>query len=367
MVLMTTLARVTLLALLIAVAVAGNLCAQPEEMTFFAQPPIPPKEMFGSAWRIFAEGPIDPGAPTRFKRIIADHHIPPLSVVYLDSPGGNLLASMELGRLIRKNGYFTEVHKKGPASKGGLLQEKLGVTTYEPLPGICASACTLSFIGGVFRWLDQKSVYGVHRFYGNSSFDADIAQVTSSAVVQYIREMGVDPELFDEMTKAGREEINILPLARLVALGAVNNGVEKARWSIESGGDFVYLKGERNTQYGFNKFMVVCSNRVLWLYVMFDPQGRGDEILTMGSQSLLIDGNPIPIAQLRTQPQRLEKGWLHADYRLTPELVQKLRMAKTVGIAFQFAPGAPMFLGFNGMELEEGRSKLNGLIATCGW
>jgi hypothetical protein len=204
----------------------------------------------------------------------------------------------------------------------------------------------------VFRWLDDKSVYGVHRFYGSSSFDADVAQVTSSAVVQYIREMGVDPDLFDEMTKAGREEINILSPPRLVALGAVNNGFARARWSIESGGDFVYLKGERNTQYGFNKFMVVCSNSALWLYVLFDPQGRGNEVLMMGSQSLFIDEKAIPIAQLRTQPQRLEKGWVHAEYRLTPELVQRLRTAKTVGIAFQFAPDAPMFLGFQGMELE---------------
>jgi hypothetical protein len=290
----------------------------------------------------------------------------PSQWVYFNSPGGNLLASMELGRLIRKNGYFTEVHKKGPVSKGGLLQEKLGVTTHDLLPGICASACSLSYIGGVFRWLDPQSVYGVHRFYGNKSFDADIAQVTSSAVIQYIREMGVDPELFDEMTKAGREEINILSPSRLGALNAVNNGVERARWSIESGGDFVYLKGERNIQHGFNKFMVVCSNSTFWLYVMFDPQGRGDEVMTMGSQSLLIDGHPIPIAQLRTQPQRQQNGWVHADYRLTPEILYKLKTAKTVGVAFQFVPDAPMFLGYDGMELEQGRSKLNGLVGTCG-
>jgi hypothetical protein len=58
---------VVLLALLVEVVLSGNVRAQPEEMTFLTQPPIPPAEIFGNAWTIFAEGPIDPGASARFR------------------------------------------------------------------------------------------------------------------------------------------------------------------------------------------------------------------------------------------------------------------------------------------------------------
>jgi hypothetical protein len=72
--------RIVLFALSITVGQVAYVRAQPAEMTFFAQPPIPPKEIFGNAWRIFAEGPIDPEAPARFKRTIVGQKIPPLSV-----------------------------------------------------------------------------------------------------------------------------------------------------------------------------------------------------------------------------------------------------------------------------------------------
>lgn len=331
--------------------------AQAQTMTFFAQPPKQPIEIFGNAWSIYADGPIDPGAPERLQKLIAANQLPPMSVLYLNSPGGNLFAGMKLGQLLRKNGFFTQVMKRGPSESAG--------GSRGPIPGVCLSACTLTYIGGVFRWLDPKAIYGVHRFFGSNSFDADAAQVTSAAVVQYIRDMGVDPDLFAEMTKAGRDEINVLARGRLESLGVVNNGAERTRWSIESTGTAMYLKGERNTQYGINKFLLVCTQGDLSLYVIFDPIGRGEEVKGLGAQSLMIDGQPIPIAQLKMRRTEIVNGWINAEYSLTPNLIQRIRAAKTVGIAFQPVYGSPVFMGFDNMELADGRQKMAGLIETC--
>jgi len=333
--------------------------AQSDAMTFIAEPPNQPVEIFGNAWKVFAAGPIDSGAPERFKKLIATNQIPPNSVILLNSPGGNVYAALELGRLIRKNRFFTEVMKPGNA------ETISGQRRFLLVPAICLSACTLSYIGGTFRWLDSKSVYGVHRFFGSNSFGPDAAQVVSSAVVQYIREMGVDPDLFDEMTKAGKDEINVLSGARLYALGVVNNGVEKTRWSLESTGAEMYLKGERNTQHGINKFMLVCSQNAIFLFVVFDPVGRGQEVLGFGAQSLFIDNRVLPIASLKVRPPELVNGWINAMYRLSPDLVKQISSAESVGVAFQKTYDAPAFLGFNRMELSEGREKLAGLLATC--
>jgi len=347
--------------LLVAVtfAIAATGPAQAQEMTFLAQPPRQPIEIYGNAWSIYADGPIDRGPPERLQKLIAANKVPPRSVFYLNSPGGDLFSSMELGRLLRKHYFFTEVMKRGPA------ETTHGHRRHEPIPGACLSACTLTYIGGVFRWLDLKAIYGVHRFFGSRSFDADAAQVTSAVVVQYIRDMGVDPTLFAEMTKAGRDEINILAHSQLAHLGVVNNGVEKTRWSIESTGTEIYLKGERNTEHGINKFMLVCIQGKLALHVIFDPIGRGEEVKRMGAQSLMIDRQPIPIAHLQTRRTEIVNGWVNAMYLLTPDLIQRIRAARSVGIAYQPAYDSPLFMGFDRMELADGRQKMAGLIATC--
>ena len=70
-------------------------------------------------------------------------------------------------------------------------------------------------------------------------------------------------------------------------------------------------------------------------------------------------------AKFRTGKATLVNGWVNASYKLTPELVNKIKSAQTVGVAFQGAYGAPMFLGFNRMEIAEGRQKLTGFISTC--
>jgi len=61
-----------------------------------------------------------------------------------------------------------------------------------------------------------------------------MGQVGSAAILQYIREMGADPELLNEMSKAGSEEINVLPRSRLHELGVVNDGEGKTTWIVET-------------------------------------------------------------------------------------------------------------------------------------
>jgi hypothetical protein len=121
---------------------------------------------------------------------------------------------MALGRAIRAAQLFTYIGQAG-------AEETIGdVYKYrQSLPGGCYSAGALAFLGGAYRWIDDKSKYGVHRFYAAVDPGSDVAQAKSSEIVDFMREMGVDPALFSEMTKAGRNEINILPADRLRHLG----------------------------------------------------------------------------------------------------------------------------------------------------
>ena len=88
--------------------------------------------------------------------------------------------------------------------------------------------------------------------------------------------------------------------------------------------------------------------------------------MRMGIQSLMVDNIEVPISQLKLRPTELINGWINAEYRLTLGLLQHIRSAKTIGVAFQYYDGAPLFLGFQGIEITpDGRKKLDGLISTC--
>ena len=104
------------------------------------------------------------------------------------------------------------------------------VGTPDSKPALCASACTLAFLGGRFRFIDEKSIYAVHRFYfpENTADTGDVAQILSSAIVQFMRDMGVDPKLFTLSTGAGKSEVVIPTRQQLIDFNVVNNGEGKA-------------------------------------------------------------------------------------------------------------------------------------------
>jgi hypothetical protein len=102
------------------------------------------------------------------------------TAVTFNSPGGNVIKAMELGRLVRR----------------------LGLNTIQLRALECESACALAFLGGVVRYAEPGSI-GVHR----SSFspgtaltpeDATAAvQQMTAQVIAYLSEMGVDPALLE--------------------------------------------------------------------------------------------------------------------------------------------------------------------------
>ena len=187
-------------------------------------------EMGGNLWVIYTDGIIDRSATARLRDFLTMNNVPHRSQLILNSDGGSLSDAMRLGKLIRKYGLMTEIGTKGNLNTG-----VNGKPWHETNPGGCYSACALAFLGGKYRFISPDSVYGVHRFHSPSrDLDADDAQIMSGTVVQYIRDMGVDPALFTLMTEAGPSEIIRVPHDVLAKLNAVNNGEGPTVWSIDS-------------------------------------------------------------------------------------------------------------------------------------
>jgi hypothetical protein len=111
--------------------------------------------------------------------------------VYLDSKGGEVLAAMQIGRLIRKN--------------DGQVWIGYPMTVTHSSDAKCYSSCALIFIAGVWRFIDPfDGSLGLHRPYLASvpqSRQAVEKQVPLmlSQVKQYVAEMGITDNFYQQM------------------------------------------------------------------------------------------------------------------------------------------------------------------------
>lgn len=338
-----------------------------KSMEFQLIPPNQPIEVFGNAWQIFADGEVDFQSAEKLKNLINSNKIPDRSRIYLSSSGGSLSGGIELGKVIREKGLYTNVGKLDSVKEESKLK---GIIWKDPLiiPANCLSACVLSFMGGEFRFLIDKSNLGVHRFYGGSSaMDSDVTQITSSYVLQYINSMGVSESIFHEMVKAGKDEINILPKNLSSKLNLVNEGYANTVWSIESTNGGIYVKGERSTWRGVNKFLIACdtSNKKIFQTFIFDTEGRDKDLAAMQRVSLFINSKQIPIEKhVWTKPLVINN--IATVYMTLPqELLNSLIKSDSIGIAYQYALNAPVFLGFDGMNLSNGKEKIENILKLC--
>lgn len=331
--------------------------SQANIMQFAAFPPAPLSQKFmgDHAWRIYATGEIDDGAAKRLATLIADKHIPAASLLFLHSPGGSLLGGMELGRVIRTNLLVTYVGQLNAGDKS--------------TPGYCYSACALAFLGGEYRYLVKGSVYGVHRFFWekHTNADADIAQIVSASVVEYIRSMGVDTKIFALASQAGPSELVTPNDETLLQLNVINNGSQTAKWTIESIPGAIYLKGEQKTALGINKFMLACPARSpMVLYAIFDAGKNTDEVMAWTTNWLFLDDRQMQIGD-HLVSKTVKNGWINLVYRIDKPLLSAIVAARSkVGVGLSAAPGAAVFSGFAYMPFGDAAVKLPGFLQVCG-
>jgi hypothetical protein len=318
-------------------------------------PPELPIEIAGNRWFVFLDGVIDSEAPKRLEKYLEQNHIPDRSVVYLNSPGGSLIAGIQLGRLFRKYGLSTDVGRKSPASS----------KRFDIVAGGCYSACSYAYLGGQFRYLNKESRYGVHQFRSTGAEPASegSTQVASAVIVEYVRSMGVDTDLFGLSVSAGPDGMFEIDKPTLERMNVVNNGRTRPVWSIESADGKLYLKGERTSEEsGINKFIILCDSQRTVLLAIFDALRRESEVMKMPAHSLLIDDQVYPISAISKE---VKNGLFNVTYNLSAQEISALRRAASVGVALRFTYQAPVFLGFEGMRVGDGKQKLIGILNQC--
>ena len=124
--------------------------------------------------------------------------------LHFDSPGGDLVESIKIGHLIRRNLLSTQV-------------------TYD---SSCSSACVIAYLGGVFRV--PVGPMGIHSFYsrefigpGDYEKASENYNAMASKLEAYLKEMRVPARFLDEMKMVPPNTLKILDFAEIEALGVI--------------------------------------------------------------------------------------------------------------------------------------------------
>jgi hypothetical protein len=167
---------------------------------------------------IAASGEIDEGSADNFLRFVYDHvrsgamH----GIVLLDSPGGHVVAAMELGQTIRKLGMAVIVARPGAESS----------LTGDLFSGKCYSACVYALMGGRKRVIPPQSKVGVHRMfnYATNFSPADGGFVRErylddgdmrNRLARYTTAMGVSSGLITLAEQTSPDVIHVLTPAEI--------------------------------------------------------------------------------------------------------------------------------------------------------
>ena len=159
-----------------------------------------------------AQGEITNDTPEQFTAFLSAHRSPNmLSVVYLDSLGGKVVSSMELGQSFRRLGVVAIVGR--PVDGDGT---KLA-------PGRCFSACVYALIGAKQRVIPPQSAVGIHRMFSYDSTNDPAGGTARNVhhddggmrelIAQYSSEMGVSRGLIDAAEQTSSDSIYVLSQA----------------------------------------------------------------------------------------------------------------------------------------------------------
>jgi hypothetical protein len=128
-------------------------------------------------------GEIDPDDGGKFSSLVAGL---PTAIVGLESPGGNMLASLRIGEIIRKKRFATVV----------------------PDQMTCASGCALIWLAGVRRYVANTAKIGFHSAYDPVAREQ--SGLGNEMISAYLAKLGLSYEAILYMTSASPTDMRWL-------------------------------------------------------------------------------------------------------------------------------------------------------------
>lgn len=317
----------------------------------------------GCEW-ISAIGVITKDTPKHFEVFIKKHPYP--LTVYLNSPGGNLNAGLELGRLFRKHQVNTAI---------GETKKAVDHWSSETINGVCASACAYAFLGGVDRSIEEKNIYALHQFYnengqvgysGSIDIKGDqlsVDQLTSGLIAEYLAEMGVDSRVLTLAALAGKDRFVGLNQKELAEL-RITTDFKWSDWTLEpAAGGLIMQQNNMDPHYPLRSVAISClsGEEPLIQVITERTQDWNSQELksSINGINLKLSGNDVgtPIPADSINVISTEKAFLF-QIILTPRQKQSILKNKSYELEFDSARvvfGTFLSVGseFSNKELEK--------------
>jgi tetratricopeptide (TPR) repeat protein len=206
---------------------------------------------------IAAQGRIDRGTPAKFRAVLAslgNRRLP----VFIDSIGGDLEASYQIGRMIRARNLAVYVTRTEPAPcpstrevcrKAEVARLRFGLPRGKLAS--CASACTNVLASGAVRSVGPTALIGIHQA-GYYSVQKDALAITPNRKIpervyikmkDYFVEMGIDANLMLQIVATPHKDMHWLTRDELLASRLANQatsgeelvtGNESDEWIVTS-------------------------------------------------------------------------------------------------------------------------------------
>ncbi|HEY3642668.1 MAG TPA: hypothetical protein VGL31_16360 [Xanthobacteraceae bacterium] len=196
---------------------------------------------------IAAEGKIDPGTAQRLRRLLTKlgRRRPP---IYFHSPGGSIVGSIELGRLIREQKFEVSVahtiplgcDRDKPLEQSCEAQKRSGQeldAEFDPAVAMCNSACVYAVAGGAVRRIPPWVKLGIHdvgfdpaKTQPRGALLGEAKRLAHARIHEYLREMGIDEALFRAAAAVPFESKRFLEREELVRFGIDRREFGETGW-----------------------------------------------------------------------------------------------------------------------------------------
>jgi hypothetical protein len=229
---------------------------------------------------IAADGAIDGGTPQRLRALLAKlnkagkRSLP----IYFFSPGGNVTAALELGRLMRAHKMKAAIGRTIPQGcDPNAIREKACdaiMRSGRELTGelrtnraVCVSACVYAFIGAAEREVPAGASLGVHSMQitrttilknqqgrvlamSKTKITGDVPSIREAhgRVARYAAEMGIGRELVEAAAAVPFEKVRALTRAEIVRFGIDKREFAQGGWVREA--------NATSGRVGLTKFMI---------------------------------------------------------------------------------------------------------------
>lgn len=296
---------------------------------------------------VHVEGEIAAGDADRLRRVMKSNVTAKQRGVFFafNSPGGNLLEGVQIGRVIAESPELTTSL----------------VGTPDNPDAICASACIFAYLGAETREKGSEGRIGLHQFAlsGNSLRGDEalsLGQQVSAMLASYLAERGVSAEVFSRMVRTSPGEMDWVSDAALAELGILAGEVLRQSSEFVNNSGKIVLKMDFQATTGEHMLLLGCNEPGIYVIASIVAL---DDAVSFSDAALILDDE-------RVSPEHVEvMGFKDRRvvllFVMSPELAVAATRATQIG-SYYFDDDVQGWVG-NMQDID--REKFADLVSSC--